>query len=248
MISFLRRMVAPAALFASLLITVSSKATTVQYYTVGTFGGVNANATITNNTTAPTAVNSFQQISSVSVDSPPSPGGSSSLTYQNSSVFYGGNLLSWNVTTGPLAVNFGRFLVNSSSPNLDAFDGLTFTLAFFQLQPTVGTSSLLAASVTGVLSFNNPVVVSGSPTLTIDFQQIVTYIPDASTGVKYQIGGVDGEGKMIIQGGLANTATDLNGTISVPLPGIAVAGLWLLGGVGTVGGAKAFRRRALAVS
>lgn len=240
MLTFLKRLAAPAAAFALLLMAATTaQATTVSFYTVGYFTGPAVNGVGTTfdysgNTTSASGPNYLQQ-STVTADGPAAL--STVFTYHNNSQFvqnYAGGLpsipFSVEVTTGPENVNFGYFDVQSG--DAASLVGLAFTLEIHQLAPASSPSSAtLVGSFSGEFK-----LLSSNVVLTLTSN--VAYIPDAATGVKYTVEATDGDITLNRFG-----PSMLDGTAAVPLPGVALGGLWLLGGIGSIGGLKALRRR-----
>jgi len=246
MFSWIKRIAAPVAAIALLAVAAPTRATPVQFYTVGVFSGTSAGGGSTSIATSinPIAGNNFSQQTTVTVDNTTGDGLISSLRFDNSSQVNGADFI-YQVNTGPRNVPFGQFVVTSTDFNPDDFNGIAFTLFFFLQQPTGGTGQL-AASLTGTLFYDGGPVGS---TLKLDFvDPPIVYVPDAATGVKFEITGVDSSGKMTISGGNQGRTTSLDGSISVPLPGVATAGLSMFGGLGGLTGLVAIRRRWLGVA
>jgi len=233
MTSCLKRFAATIAAVALFIVAPAAvHAEDVHYYVTGTF----------NLNVASVAGNQYQT-DSVSV-------GTSTITFRNntSGVAADGGMhlvdfADVNIYGQPFSfVDFGSFFVQSSSASGDNFTGTNFTLSIFQVVPGTGSGSSIA-SVTGTLkgSAGNA---SGS-SIQLTFAPLTLSLPPAAPTVQYDID-TNASGKVIIGAG-NDDVTTLNGTVtSVPLPGIALAGMALMGCVG--GLRKARNRRELAVA
>ena len=242
MLNWLKSIIVPSVAGAIFLLGQTASATTVEYYTTGSFslGGAGTSVIVNGPVTNPSGPN-YSQTASLTVDSS-NNGLSSKLTYENSYI-HDGMLTSVDVIDVPETVNFGQFKVSSTDTTAagDIFTGYLFTLSFFQLQPTMGTSSLLG-TITGRLRKG---VSTASSTLSLKFDPNVTYIPNPATGVKYTVMPASG-GVLLIAGG--NSITSLQGTVAVPLPKTASMGLAMFGALGVVAGGAALRRRSMAIA
>jgi len=229
MLRLIRNLTVPLVAVFALCLVAEAKAVTVTYYTVGQFSAGTSGASVANGLTGPL------------VD--PSLGGSSSATKGGTTLRFDyskpytldetNSLINTQAVTG----YFGNFNVTSSG-GTQSFTGLVFTLYIYQQSPTVGDSSL-AATVQG--SFTS----AGSNGAYLQFTpSAVTYIPSAAAGVKYDLEPFAGNAFFMPDVPPVGTQDSaLLGLVSVPLPGVAVGGLWLLGGLGSVGGLNALRRR-----
>ena len=249
MLNWLKSIIVPSVAGAMFLLGQTASATTVEYYTTGSFsnGTGGGSATIVNGPVINPSGPNYSQTASLKLDgiNPATSltnGLSSTLTYQNSFI-HDGFLVSTDVTNGPENVNFGQFKVSSDDTSVagDIFTGFQFTLSFFQLQPTTGSSSLIG-SITGRLKKGTNSTISN---LSLTFDPNATYIPNPATGVKYTVMPASG-GVLLIAGG--NDVTTLQGTVAVPLPKTASMGLAMFGALGVVAGGAALRRRSMAIA
>jgi len=242
MLSFFRQLAVPIVAAAFLIVATPTRAVTVSFYTVGYFTGPASTGSgpnlvsfnYTGNTTTASGPSYFQD-STVVADGPNPL--TTSFTYHNNSEYVlnlAGGLpsipLTVNLTTGPKNANFGYFSVNSG--DAASLVGLGFTLEIHQLAPPASPDfASLTATFTGSFELlESDVVLQLTPTN-------VAYIPDTN-GVKYTVEPSDAN---ITINRFGNSTLD--GTVAVPLPGVAIGGLWLLGGLGSVGGLKTLRRR-----
>jgi hypothetical protein len=252
MLSWLKRLAAPLAALAAFAVVPSAKAEDVRYYVTGTFNG---NAAVV-------AGNQYQQ-STLSVSA---NGFTSAITYRNNStgVAADGGTHSVDLIPDPIfsptryfsQIDLGSFFVTSNAPSstpllAPSFSGNNFTLTIIQQIPTSGQNTT-AASLNGVLVGSASSNASGS-SLRFYFNPLDVYVPQLNPTMLYSLTGVmtnntigdPNFGKKYIQiNAGTNDTTTLNAEVTaVPLPGVAMGGLWLLGGIGSFGGLKALRRR-----
>jgi len=224
MFRFLRSAIPIAA--TMLFLAVQAKAATVSYYTTGSFSAGSNAGVVTPGSTATTAF--------VDVSNPSAPAGRLTFTFAGSAATPITKTLNSAGTVNVNAGGFGNFTVSDvSTANLDDFAGVQFTVNFFQTSPGSSTGSLVG-QVTVTLEVVTGAGDNPQSTLRINFNPItVQAVPD---GYFYTV-----DAQVVIGGD--GTSTQLNGSIAAPLPGVAVGGIWLLGGLGSVGGLNALRRR-----
>lgn len=237
MTSTFGKVVAPVAAMLLLGLATAAQATTVSFYTVGYFtGAASAGSTTTDlsgNTFAASGPN-YLQSSTVTVNGPAT--GTTQFSYFNNSSWYSlwgapGPFVA-EVVDGPENANFGYFSVASGdAANLQ---GLGFRLEVHQLAPlaTPSTGSFLG-SFSGKFQTNNSNV-------KLEFSPNVLYIPNPAQGVQYALEVDDGNITINRVG-----PSTLDGQVSVPLPGVALGGMALFGGLGGAAGWKRLRRRVL---
>jgi len=141
---------------------------------------------------------------------------------------------------GEWAADFGKF--TSSGSFTGTFSGVKFELDVFQELPDPtaygNNTNAFVGKASGTL-----VLVAG--TLQLKFDAPYSFvIPNTTTsyppGIVYHI-------DENVQS-LALGSGQIRGTLAAaPLPGVAMGGLWILGGIGSFGGLKALRRRMGAV-
>jgi len=182
-------------------------------------------------------------------------GGGASLAEGNTTLTYHSTSKSLSAAQLPggqvhSASMFGYFTVDSTvgATNWQAYDGSSFVLTINQTNPLNGSGSFVSTSITGSLSYDPSGGTDGGLVLTFSdptkFQiptspgptdPVVQYIVDREVFI--------GDGTLSSPGNLNTAQFGVGGTVAVPLPGVACAGMWLLGGVG---GLRRLRRRAVA--
>jgi hypothetical protein len=257
MFTWIRRLAMPMVAVAMFICAPAAQALTVQYYTVGRFinpGGF----TIDNATLAETQgalSNPFlQDVPGTSVlPAPPQKASSYAIKGDTALLFTASGLvtLSGNDFQDAMATaNYGTFRVvdyKNTAANVDSFTNLQFAFDIWQVTPGSGATGTLAGTVTG--SFNTPPPTGnpGQPSgLTIlRFNPSKITIGVGADSVIYTVGDDGGDMQFNTKTALNPLGiTELKGTATVaPLPGVAIGGLWLLGGIGSLGGLKALRRR-----
>ena len=240
MLNWMKKVAMSVVAGGVLLIGQAAGAATVQFYTVGTFSGGSGSFVITNGAVGASVPHN--QTSSLFVDAPVG-GGGSTLTYDNSSK-YEGSMLLYDVSSDPVSINLGFFKLSGAVASADSFNGFSFKLDIYQLQPTVNdtnsNSSSLVGSLSGSLSNTN------SSTVKLHFNPSFVYVPDAATGVRYSIDVNSTTSNYALTAG-PNGRT-LDGFAAVPLPKTASMGLAMFGALGVVAGGAALRRRSIAIA
>jgi hypothetical protein len=229
MTSWLKRFAATIAAVALFIVAPAAvQAEDVHYYVTGTF---NANVA--------SVAGNLYQTDSLTL-------GGSTVTFRNntSGVAADGGLhlvdyADLNLYGQPYSnVDFGSFFVSSSTafPG-DSFTGATFTLNIIQVVPGSGSGSTIATA-TGSLVGSSGNATGSS--LSLVFAPLTLLLPPANPTVQYDIS-TNASGQVAIGVG-NNDVTTLNGTVTgVPLPGVALAGMALMG---CVGGLRKARNRA----
>jgi len=257
MLSWFRRLAAPAAAVLALFVlgSAASADVYVRYYTSGFFGsGSNPDAVVAGGTDPAFPGGPYAGSASVKVDggpgSPdPSDNFSSTLTYNYSGLQEAFPLANGDYTD----ISLGTFTVSSTDrvAPYDKFDGVQFTLNIFQLDPPIGglpgAKSSLVGSVTGVLRLNRSGTQTQADSLFLTFNPNQLSIPQTGTPSTY-FRVATPSGTMSINGS-ASGPTQLNGQVAVaPLPGVAWAGIALFSTLGGARGLKKLRRRQAGVT
>jgi hypothetical protein len=229
MVSWIKRLAAPiAALALFIAAPVAVQAEDVHYYVTGTF---NANVA--------SVAGNFFQTDSLTL-------GGSTVTFRNNTsgaaIDGGMHLVDYaglNAFGQPYTnVDFGSFFVSSSTafPG-DSFTGSTFTLNIIQVVPGSGSGSTIATATGSLVGSSGNA--TGS-TLSLVFAPLTLLLPPGNPTVQYDIT-TNASGAVAIGVG-NNDVTTLEGTVTgVPLPGVALAGMALMG---CVGGLRKARNRA----
>jgi len=233
MISYFKRFAAPAVIALLTFLPSAAKAASVEYYTRVSF---TSNA-LGGATVASSGTNQGAPVGVVANDQLVSGGANIRATgvYVPSQT-----LFSDGSTT---IANFGAFLVTSPTQNITAFDNAGIRIDIFQVSTNPGGGGS-AGSGQFVGSLDANLVITGDPGNLIHLSftgNQVLYIPSAALGfpptVIYSIKEQD------IGPNMSGAFSIVGRTAAAPLPGVAVGGLWLLGGLGSVGGLKSLRRR-----
>jgi len=128
-------------------------------------------------------------------------------------------------------IGFGYF--SSSGGTVGSFTGAQFELSIDQTAPlsAANPDGLFHATGTGSVSFN-----ANTGGLHLTFSAPLSFSVPSNPSIKYTINE--------LQDLAFSPSFGVQGNAGVlPLPGVAVGGLWLLGGLGSVGGLNALRRR-----
>jgi len=182
----------------------------------------------------------------------------SSLVVANTTLTY--NAASWDILESQLVNGtvtdtslFGSFSISSTDPNgvltdpiARSYTGAHFVLTVTQDFPVVSpnTGTFQSLSISGELRYREPSGLSTEGGLFVVFDQPLQFTipPGGGTGaVTYKINQDVVVGKL--NGALPSQEFGVGGSASVPLPGVALGGLWLLGGIGSFGGVKTLQRR-----
>jgi len=229
MTSWLKRFAATIAAVAVFIVAPAAvHASDVQYYVTGTF---NANV-------ASVAANLYQTDSLTL--------GGSTVTFRNNTsgiaangglhaVSYAGLNLNGQPFTN---VDFGSFFVSSSTafPG-DSFNGATFKLNIVQIMPGSGSGSTIATATGALVGTGGD---ADGSTLSLVFSPLTLALPPGNPTVQYDIT-TDANGSVAIDVGNTDVTTLKGTATAVPLPGIALAGMALMG---CVGGLRKARNRA----
>jgi hypothetical protein len=248
MFRWLKRLAVPVASLALFgIMSVSAKAdTVVQYYTVGQFDtGFTAQsgftATVMNGPTIPLSGPGYGDTdkSSITIKN------NSTSKFSTVTFDYSGLqqvTLAYDPISGTLMSNgdFGAFeKVVTTDDNFDSFEGLGFTLTFYQVAPPASPPSAnILATVHGQVRVStNQLKVFFSPSS-------VFVPPNDANGIKYTID-MPSNGYSL----KSNQMVTIQGDVSAaPLPATANIGLSLLGGVAVLGGLKKLRDRRMGLT
>ena len=233
---------------------VSANADPVEFYTTGDFGtGTFSGGSISfvHGASGPLPSPSYGagDVSSVTVDDPVN-GLTSTLTYHYSgdeNVFLIDGIGNVNGS-----LSFGSFDVSSNGPstggtNTDAFNGISFSLSIFQLQPGMDNGSLVGTLGGKLMAVTHAdgSTATGSPGSTVSLAFVPNTLTLADGLITYTID-PPSNGTILIGGG-TNQVTPIEGTISeAPLPATASMGLGLFGVIGAAGVLNSLRRRRMA--
>jgi hypothetical protein len=159
------------AAVAAMLAPTKARATSVSYFTSGSFTApVGSTETVTPASTSVTLTS-----------------GNSSLTFN----FAAAPTTPYSVSTAGTALSFGTFTETSTSTTADNFSG-SFTLTIHQTEPNSGTQAFPVSTLTGnVSSVNGSVIVSfgGLSGETVTIPGTATAPPISYTAMTQSIGG-----------------------------------------------------------
>jgi len=230
----LRGFFVPIAVLAVLGFASASRAETVSYTASGSFsaGGTDA---IANGSAAFKVGNKTPSAGSLVAYQPSTSNPDLSLTFASA-----GAQVSDPLNT--LFSELGEFTLNFDVKNLPVSfsNSSLFNLTVNQTSPSGVANS--SATIAGSISYTGSGTNLDTGTIKIHFApNPVVFTADNGRSYRYTFNDV-----------LLNVTTNQPGTVmgtlsanisAVPLPGVAVGGLWLLGGVSGIGSLKSLRRR-----
>lgn len=204
-------------------------ADTVTYYTVGIF---------TSDGTPGVTVGPSNVISSTAPGAP-FTNGSSAITYNA--------VGSTTTTVNESPFDLGSFTLSSTNTATfpHGFGSSTFVLQIWQTHVNGNPVTPTFAEYTANLS---DIQIKRSATgnqFILNFEPNSVYLPDAATGYKYSVNDVNVQPNLSSGSATINSTTEgsgFSGSVATPLPGVAYAGMTMLGGCGLFAGLLRRRR------